>query len=85
MSGSFDLDDYLEVDLATSIEKRYLYRGTFSVTYTILSWLTTSLQYEYRQEDYKYSEGVVGLQEDYIDNRITLSFVAVYSSQPVSF
>ena len=81
MSTRYEAVSYL-ID---NIERRDVWQASLSLNYVLFSWPTSSLRYDYRQEDYDYQEDPGILDEDFIDNRVTLSFTAAYSSKPVSF
>jgi hypothetical protein len=77
LSGSYSRDDYKEALLTNRIDERW--NGGIDLTYTLSSWASASLSYDYREEDSTNSAN------NYVRHLVTLSLVVFYQSQPKSF
>lgn len=76
ISGFYQRDEYIDI---TPERDDDLWQGRIALGYSLLPWLSSSLSYQYRRLDSTESE------EEFIDNRITLTLVAFYFSNPKPF
>jgi hypothetical protein len=76
ITGAYFRDEYQET-LPKRVETNW--RGTAALDYTILRWLSGGLRYEYRL---RLSDQEVN---EFVDNRVTLTFTASHLSKPKPF
>jgi len=76
ISGFFWRDEYKDVEPKRNDDT---WQGLVGLNYRLLPWLSSSLSYQYRRVESNLREN------DYTDNRVTLTFVAFYLSEPKPF
>ena len=74
ISGFFQRDEYVDVERDDDT-----WQGQGVLNYSLLPWLSSSLSYQYRRVESNLQEN------EYTDNRVTLTFVASYLSEPKPF
>jgi hypothetical protein len=73
ITGAYFRDEYQEDRADDRVDTNW--RGGAALNYTILQWLSGGLSYEYR-------ERLSNIENDFVDNRVTLTFTANHSSSP---
>jgi len=76
ISGFFWRDEYKDVEPKRDEDT---WGGRVGLNYPLLSWLSSSLSYQYRRVESTLDEN------EYTDNRVTLTLVAFYLSKPKPF
>jgi uncharacterized protein (PEP-CTERM system associated) len=73
LRGFYYRDEYQET---LTDRKESTWGGAAGLDYTFLPWLNGGIVYEYRQGDF-----TIG-RDDYVDNRVTVRFTAIYTGKP---
>jgi uncharacterized protein (PEP-CTERM system associated) len=76
ISGFFQRDEYIDTEPERDDDT---WQGRIGLHYLLLPWLSSSLSYVHRRVDSNLQEN------EYTDNRVTLTFVASYLSEPKPF
>jgi hypothetical protein len=74
--GFFQRDEYIDAEPQRDDDT---WQGRAGLDYLLLPWLSSSLSYQHRRVESNLQEN------DYTDNRVTLTFVASYLSEPKPF